>query len=170
MNAELVEWDIASIANVIQISVAPVFLLAGIAGLLAVLTSRLGRALDRSRSLQATETDFLPEKQRLGLETEMLSLIRRGRLIHIAISLATTSALLVCFVIILLFTGTLAKANLSVFIASLFIVALSVLSLAFLSFLLEIFISIRTLKLNVVSAESFRRFEQNREQQGNDKP
>ncbi|MFT5505635.1 MAG: hypothetical protein ACI8XC_003357 [Gammaproteobacteria bacterium] len=54
--------------------------------------------------------------------------------------------------------------------ASLFIVALSVLSLAFLSFLLEIFISIRTLKLNVVSAESFRRFEQNREQQGNDKP
>ena len=45
------EWSLATVASVIDIAVAPVFLLAGISGLLVVLTNRLGRAIDRSRSL-----------------------------------------------------------------------------------------------------------------------
>ena len=40
--------SIQSIASVIQLAVAPVFLLAGIAGLLGVLSTRLGRIIDRT--------------------------------------------------------------------------------------------------------------------------
>ena len=53
---ESVQWDINAIAQVIEISIAPVFLLAGISGLLMVMTNRLARTIDRSRSLQAAIT------------------------------------------------------------------------------------------------------------------
>jgi hypothetical protein len=43
---------IASIAHVIQLAVAPVFLLSGIAALLNVLYNRLSRIVDRARQLQ----------------------------------------------------------------------------------------------------------------------
>ncbi|MBA4072961.1 MAG: hypothetical protein C0497_14150 [Gemmatimonas sp.] len=43
---------IATIAHVIQLSVAPVFLLTGIAGLLNVLTGRLARVIDRARVIE----------------------------------------------------------------------------------------------------------------------
>ena len=43
--------EIETVAQVIQLAVAPVFLLAGIAGLLNVLSVRLGRAVDRVRVL-----------------------------------------------------------------------------------------------------------------------
>ncbi len=51
---EGLEWNIDTVASVIDVAVAPVFLLAGISGLLMVLTSRLGRTIDRARSLQST--------------------------------------------------------------------------------------------------------------------
>jgi uncharacterized iron-regulated membrane protein len=50
-------WNIDTVASVIDVAVAPVFLLAGISGLLMVLTNRLGRTIDRSRSLQAAEAN-----------------------------------------------------------------------------------------------------------------
>ena len=43
---EGLEWNIDTVASVIDIAVAPVFLLAGISGLLMVLTNRLGRTID----------------------------------------------------------------------------------------------------------------------------
>ena len=47
------EMEISPIAHVIQLSVAPVFLLSGIGAILAVMTSRLGRIIDRARTLEA---------------------------------------------------------------------------------------------------------------------
>ncbi|HYA85747.1 MAG TPA: DUF2721 domain-containing protein [Nitrospirota bacterium] len=41
--------DIGVIAHVIQLAVAPVFLLSAIAAMLTVLTNRLGRIIDRAR-------------------------------------------------------------------------------------------------------------------------
>ena len=67
--------SIAAVAQVIQLAVAPVFLLAGIAGLLGVLTTRLGRAIDRSRVLESrlplTPGDD-PERQLLRSEMATL--------------------------------------------------------------------------------------------------
>ena len=44
--------SVETIATVIQLAVAPVFLLAGIAGLLNVLSIRLGRVVDRVRVVE----------------------------------------------------------------------------------------------------------------------
>jgi hypothetical protein len=152
---ESLQWNIDTIAHVIEISVAPVFLLAGISGLLMVLTSRLARTIDRSRSLQMVEVARLSPSQEVAVELEMASLLKRSRFINLSISLATCSALLVCLVIIMLFLGSLVSINVSQVVASLFIVCMVVLSAAFSCFLAEVFVAARTLRASLVNMESF---------------
>lgn len=42
------ESGVAGIAHVIQLSIAPVFLLSGVSAMLGVLSNRLGRIIDRA--------------------------------------------------------------------------------------------------------------------------
>lgn len=128
---------ITTVAHVIQLAVAPVFLLTGIAAILGVLINRLGRVVDRFRALehlshQAEESEITVQR------TEMVILSRRARLIHWAITLCTVAALLICIVIATLFVGSSIGADLPGTIASLFIIAMLALISGLLSFLREI--------------------------------
>jgi hypothetical protein len=131
------ETSITTVAHVIQLAVAPVFLLTGIGAILAVLTNRLARVVDRFRVLERSlpETGMHP---RAGESTEMARLSRRSRLIHWAISLCTVAALLICIVIATLFIGSILNVDVSATIASLFIAAMLALIAGLLSFLREI--------------------------------
>jgi|TARA_B110000967_G_C18886997_1_gene564661 hypothetical protein len=153
---EYLELDIDTISHVVSISVAPVFLLAGISGLLMVLTNRLGRTIDRSRSLHKTLTDQTQPQFKVAIEKEMASLVKRGRFINLAINLAAVSALMVCLVIITLFVGGLSTYNVALAVASLFIFCMTLLSASFSCFLVEVFIATRTLRSTLNSIERFR--------------
>jgi len=48
-------FQVSSISQVIQLAVAPVFLLAGISGALMVMSNRLGRIVDRGRYLKESK-------------------------------------------------------------------------------------------------------------------
>ena len=141
--------QVVDIAHAIQLALAPVFLLSGIAAFLGVLTSRLARLVDRARILerdvrQATAPD--PEEAR-----EQLSVMaRRSRFINAAITLATISGLLIAMVVALLFSGTFVPINLASYVAVLFVVSMTALVGAFLSFLLEVRIAIRSLRIGHV--------------------
>jgi hypothetical protein len=128
---------ISTVAHVIQLAVAPVFLLTGVGAILAVLINRLARVVDRFRALEhglpGSESNEVAPTQ-----TEMLILTRRARLIHWAISLCTICALFVCVVIATLFIGSMIGVDLSGTIALLFVAAMLALIAGLLSFLREI--------------------------------
>ena len=121
-----------------------------------VLTNRLGRTIDRSRSLQAAEANPKSDQHRNTVRREKSNLMRRMHLNHLAISMAVLSAILVCLVVVTLFLGSLLQLNVSIVIASLFIICMIVLSLAFFSFLLEVLVATRVVQATLTAATSFR--------------
>src|SRR5258708_4306697 len=128
---------ITDIAHGVQLAVAPVFLLSGVGVILTVLTNRLARIVDRARSLETalpgTAVDAVAEVQ-----AELRTLSRRAGLIHRAITLSTSCALLICLVIVALFVGVALGRDLSMFIVVLFIAALCAFIGGLIAFLLEI--------------------------------
>lgn len=137
--------SISLIAEVIQLAVAPVFLIAGIGAVLSVLSLRLGRITDRVRLLEA-RIPKLEETDARGPRAEARLCWRRIGLIYWAIRLAVTSALLVCVVVICLFVGDFVETELGRVIAVLFISAMSLISAALLCLLVEVSVSTNRLR------------------------
>jgi hypothetical protein len=140
------ETRISAIAHVIQLGIAPVFLISGVATLLSVLTNRLGRIVDRARVLEA-KLDFPDETQKAQALEELLRLSTRARLVNLAITFGTICALLTCVTIAALFTGTFVEINLSRVITVLFIAAMFSLFLALMTFLREVITATRGLRI-----------------------
>jgi hypothetical protein len=140
------EAGVYAIAHVIQLAVAPVFLLTGVGAMLGVLTSRLGRIIDRARVLEDDHASAEADRQ-LHLEGDLHTLARRVALINQAISLCTTCALLVCAVIAVLFVGGFLETDLSALVGLMFIAAMVALIGALVSFLREIQIATRSVRI-----------------------
>jgi hypothetical protein len=133
------ESHIPSIANVIQLSIAPVFMLTAIGSFLGVITNRLARVVDRARDLE----DVLGrlEAERLLQATEELRVLaRRARWTNRAVTCCTVCALLICLEIATLFGGAFLDVDVSKSAGWLFVVALIALTVGLLSFLREIFL------------------------------
>ena len=130
--------SIETIATVIQLAVAPVFLLAGIAGLLNVLSIRLGRVVDRVRVVETRLFKETHDDHRALLQSETNSLWNRIRLVDWSIRTFVAGALIVCLVIVALFLSELSKFNLSAAIAFLFVCAMVLVIIGILLFLFEV--------------------------------
>lgn len=114
----------ADIAHAIELAVAPVFLLTGIAGLLAVMTNRLARIIDRGRWFEQRWAELdAPSRDRYA--RELAHLERRRRLASQAINACTAAALLVCLVIATLFIEGLFGVGLRGLAGVLFIAAMA---------------------------------------------
>ena len=140
------ESQVVAIGHVIQLAVAPVFLLSGVSSLLILLTNRLARIIDRARLLEELERQVAePEQSRIHAELRLLSSRARG--INTAISLGTLSALFICAVIVALFAGAFLSTDLSVVIGIAFTAAMLALFAALISFLREVYVATRTLRI-----------------------
>jgi len=133
--------NIGDIAHVIQLAVAPVFLLTGVGTLLAVLSGRLGRAVDRGRVLEDLVPGLAGEALALAQE-ELVLLSRRIRLIYAAIVLAVACALFICLLIAVAFIDAFLAVNLALMISALFVVAMLALIACLVAFLREIFLAV----------------------------
>ena len=129
--------SVSGLAHAIQLAVAPVFLLSGIAALLAVLTNRLARIIDRLRVLEATPDVSEAERREVGL------LGARIRRINTAITLCTAAALLVAGVIASLFLGVVLRVDLTGVVSTAFVLAMAALIAGLSSFLAEIYLTTR---------------------------
>ncbi len=140
------DQSITDIAHVIQLSVAPVFLLTAIGTILGVLSTRLARIVDRARALNDRLESAGPERLPV-IHAEMGTLARRRRLVNLAITAGTTAALLVCISIATVFLGAVLKANVTLTVALLFILAMAAFVAALLLFLREVLEAVRSLEL-----------------------
>jgi hypothetical protein len=131
------------IAHAIQLAIAPVFLLTGIAGLLGVMATRLARVIDRARSLEATWPG-IDAQARAAARLEILDLERRRRVCSWSINYCTTSALLVCLVIVALFVEEFFATNLKWLAGALFVGAMLVLICGLICFLREVYLATHT--------------------------
>src|SRR5690349_24586273 len=89
---------IPGIAHAIQLAIAPVFLLTGIASLLGVMANRLARVIDRGRALEQAWRDF-DERMRSAVRLELATLEQRRKLASWSINACTTAGPVVCPVI-----------------------------------------------------------------------
>jgi hypothetical protein len=138
---------VATIAHQIQLAVAPVFLLAGIAGMINVLAHRLARVVDRSRQLENEPPDDNEVVRRLYFD-ELKILDQRMRVVNWSLSCCTAGALFVCVVVAILFVADLAKIAFARPIALLFILAMLLLIVGLILFLYEVRLATKALKIS----------------------
>lgn len=133
--------NVIDVARLIQLAVAPVFLLTAVGTIIGVLSARLGRAVDRSRYLEERLRQMLPEGQKLARD-ELAVLSRRVRLVYGAMVLAVICALFVGLLIAVAFVDAFIEIDLSKFIGLLFIGAMVAFIFSLLVFLREIFLAV----------------------------
>ena len=149
MNLSLVVQQspgVTAVAHAIQLAVAPVFLLSGIGAVLAVLTNRLSRIIDRARTLEA-QLAAGSASAATNAHAQLAALASRAQLISRAITLCTITALLVCAVIATLFLGAFATFDTSVPVALFFVAAMVTFFAGLLFFLREIFVATANLRI-----------------------
>ncbi|WP_423679869.1 DUF2721 domain-containing protein [Undibacterium sp. WLHG33] len=137
----MISLQLGDVSHIIQLAIAPVFLLTGVGTKLSVLTSRLARIIDRARVVE----NLLQTNATVGLEEELVELFQRSHLINRAITLSTTCGLLICLVIASLFVGDAMGLNLDKLIAGLFVGGILSLIGSFVYFMSEIIVATRTL-------------------------
>ena len=140
------------IVHAIQLAVAPVFLLSGIAALLGVMASRLARIIDRARVLEQTWAS-LDEKARVPARVEVSYLERRRHLASWSINFCTGAALVLCMVIITLFVEEFFGTNLKWLAGGLFVAVMFALIGGLFSFLREVYLATHTGRIETAKFE-----------------
>lgn len=137
--------DIDTITHAIQLALAPVFLLVAVGSLLGVLTTRLSRAVDRSRVLHGRVEAGGDAPETLAAEVRILA--RRMRIINAAIILCVICALLICTVVAIIFLASIVSIAVTTPIVWCFVAGMSCLIGALLCLLREIYLA--TMKMPI---------------------
>jgi hypothetical protein len=140
------DLSVNTVAEIVRLALAPVFLLSGIGAFLNVLASRLSRIVDRSRDI---EPRLLASR---GAEhdrwiADLRIVDRRMSLINWATGLSVISAVLTCLVVVLLFAANLTRTHFGNAIALLFIASMLAIGAGFAVFLLETTVAARAVRV-----------------------
>ncbi|MFT5662011.1 MAG: hypothetical protein ACI9TV_002659 [Sulfurimonas sp.] len=142
--------SIDTISHLIQLAVAPVFLLAGVAGVLNVLVNRLSRIIDKSEKLteklEAHREDKLIDKKSKLIRVQRTYMSLRITNMNFAILSCTLTGLLIALVIMIIFLSAFFDFNGSNAISTLFIMAMGSFIIALSLFLKEIFMAYKYFK------------------------
>ena len=135
-----------TVAEIVRLALAPVFLLSGIGAFVNVLASRLSRIVDRSRQVEPMllASRGADHDRWIG---DLRILDRRMSLVSWATALSVVSALLICLVVILLFAASLSRFRFGSEIALLFIASMLAIGGAFAVFLYETTIAARAVRI-----------------------
>jgi uncharacterized membrane protein YphA (DoxX/SURF4 family) len=137
---------VTTVAVIVRLALAPVFLLSGIGAFLNVCVSRLSRIVDRSREIEPLllESRGAEHDRWVG---ELSTLDRRMSLVGWAIGLTVLSGVLTCLVVALLFSASLTKLHSGTEIALLFIACMVSIGAGFSFFLIETWVGARAVRV-----------------------
>jgi hypothetical protein len=137
---------VSTIAQTIQLSLSPVFMLTGIGALLNVLVGRMARVVDRVRDLEKLHPlSSGPDRERYVAELRILD--RRIRVINFGLFLAVSSAVMTCLVVAQLFVAELIGLHIATIVALTFTLAMLLLIAALVSFIVEVRTSLLAVKV-----------------------
>ena len=140
------DLSVSTVAEIVRLALAPVFLLSGIGAFLNVLASRLSRIVDRSREVGSIVLVSRGEEHDRSVN-DLKILDRRMSLINWATGLSVTSAILTCLVVIMLFGANLVRTRLGTEIAWLFIGSMVTIGCGFAVFLWETTVAGRAVRV-----------------------
>jgi len=137
----------SSVVQLIQLSLAPVFLIVGVGQMINAVTGRLARVIDRARW-------YDDKKRQEGSDTyepheidELRSLRKRMKFANWSITFLTLAVSLICIDVILLFINGLISTDLEPAILGLFVFSLISITFGIISFFMEVSIATATLKI-----------------------
>ncbi len=137
--------DPDTVSHGIQLSVAPVFLLTAVSGMIGAVANRLARIIDRARLLERSIQTHTDAHEHDKIFKELAELRRRGLLANCSIALLTLCAVCIGLTIIVLFLGeTVNFQGLRISIVS-FLAGVVCFLLALVCFLVETWIATRVL-------------------------
>jgi Na+/melibiose symporter-like transporter len=139
---------VAELIPILQIAIGPVVLISGVGLLILSLTNRLGRVIDRGRSL-ASEHREVPESKRPAIDEQLNILMHRARLLQFSIIFAVFCVLFAATLIITLFFTAALTAETTWLIGGLFIFSLGSLLISLVYFLRELNQSLIAFRLDI---------------------
>ena len=155
MDSQAAGTPLDSIAHIIQTSLAPVFLLSGVATLINTLATRLARVSDLMQRV-ATQLDGAPpsgDKAEL-LQLRLTRLQQRNTVLVVAMVSGTVSGASTCGAILTLFVGALSDRGTASVLFALFGVAVVCTTGALIALLAEIVLAWRGLRAEAAFARS----------------
>jgi polyferredoxin len=137
---------VSTIADAIQASLSPIFMLTGIGALLNVLAGRLARVIDRARALERIHGE-VDEDSRKRAVRELRLLSRRMKIVNRALFLVVSSAVMLCLVVAMLFVAVLLKFHIGQYVAAGFILSTLLLIAGLVSFIVEVRVSMHAIRI-----------------------
>lgn len=142
-----------SFLPVIQLAVTPVILLSGVGALMITLTNRMGRVVDRTRTL-AKEMRQASGDERSHLENQLKIMWRRAKLVRVAVTCAGLSMLLSCLLVMAIFVDISVSRDLGLELVVVFVASVMFLIASLVAFLRDIYMSLWALSLDVDRARA----------------
>ena len=133
---------------VIQLAVSPMILMTGVGGLMLTLTNRMGRIVDRTRSL-AEKVRSAGEGERGHFESQLEILWSRAKMVRQAVTFAGISMLLSCLLVVVIFIDASIHREFGIELVGTFLASVVCLILALVNFLRDIWVSLHALRVEV---------------------
>ena len=140
---------------ILQTAIGPMILISGLGLLLLTMTNRLGRIIDRSRSL-LDDLESNPESYVLRINREVAILWKRARYIRVAILLACMTCFGASLLIIMLFLSALVNIDLPMVLSAVFIISMLCLSCSLLFFFLDVNMNLAAFRIEMESHDKKR--------------
>ncbi|HEY3354684.1 MAG TPA: DUF2721 domain-containing protein [Polyangia bacterium] len=138
-----------ALVRVMSASLAPVIVISGVGLLLLSMTNRYGRVIDRARLLAREVESAGPAGAARHLEEQLAVVWRRAKVLRVAIVLGALSILLVAITVLAIFAEGLAGTGRDRVAGWVFGLALVALVGSMVTFILDVTLSLRALKLEI---------------------